>query len=75
MLEIIGRRWTGAILLAGSMGACRLGEYRRLISGISDSMPSQRLKELTSLRLLEREVVPTTPVQILYPRPQVDVSS
>jgi DNA-binding HxlR family transcriptional regulator len=66
MLEIVGRRWTGATLLAGTQGARRFGEYRRLVPGISDRMLSQRLKELESLMLLEREVVPTTPVQILY---------
>ncbi|GAB3466362.1 hypothetical protein GCM10027570_55540 [Streptomonospora sediminis] len=66
VLELIGRRWMGVILLAGARGAQRFSEYRRSIGAISDRMLSQRLKELESLGLLEREVVPTTPVQILY---------
>jgi DNA-binding HxlR family transcriptional regulator len=66
VLEFIGRRWVGAVLLAGAMGARRFGEYRRLVPGISDRLLAQRLKELEQHRLLVREVVPTTPVQILY---------
>ncbi|WP_207391318.1 winged helix-turn-helix transcriptional regulator [Streptomonospora litoralis] len=66
VLELVGRRWMGVILFAGARGAQRFSEYRRFIGGISDRMLSQRLKELESLGLLEREVVPTTPVQILY---------
>ncbi|SDG91172.1 DNA-binding transcriptional regulator, HxlR family [Sinosporangium album] len=66
VLDIIGRRWAGAILVAGTRGARRFSEYRRLITGISDRMLSQRLKELESLGLVERHIVPSTPVQVLY---------
>jgi DNA-binding HxlR family transcriptional regulator len=65
-LEFIGRRWVGAVLLAGAQGARRFGEYRRLVPGISDRLLAQRLKELTDYQLITREVVPSTPVQILY---------
>ena len=66
ILDIIGRRWTGPVLLASTRGARRFSEYRRMVTGISDRLLSQRLKELESIELLEREVIPTTPVQILY---------
>lgn len=66
VLEFIGRRWVGAVLLAGSQGARCFGEYRKLVPGISDRLLAQRLKELERYDLLVREVVPTTPVQILY---------
>jgi DNA-binding HxlR family transcriptional regulator len=66
VLDVVGRRWSGAILVASARGARRFGEYRRLVAGISDRMLSQRLRELESLGLIEREVIPTTPVQILY---------
>jgi DNA-binding HxlR family transcriptional regulator len=65
-LEFIGRRWVGAVLLAGAQGARRFGEYRKLVPGISDRLLAQRLKELEKYHFLVREVVPTTPVQILY---------
>lgn len=66
LLEFIGRRWVGAVLLAGSQGARRFSEYRVLVPGISDRMLSLRLKELEQSGLLRRDVVPSTPVQILY---------
>jgi DNA-binding HxlR family transcriptional regulator len=66
VLEFIGRRWVGAVLLAGAQGARRFSEYRKLVPGISDRLLIQRLKELEGHKLMRREVVPTTPVQILY---------
>jgi DNA-binding HxlR family transcriptional regulator len=66
VLEFIGRRWVGAVLLAGSQGARRFSQYRALVPGISDRLLSQRLKELETYGLVQREVIPTTPVQIRY---------
>lgn len=65
-LESVGRRWSGAILYAGVAGARRFGEYRRAVSGISDKLLTARLRELERQGFIEREVVPTMPVQILY---------
>jgi DNA-binding HxlR family transcriptional regulator len=65
-LEFVGRRWVGAILLAGVRGARRFSEYRALVEGISDRLLSARLKELESEDLIRRTVVPTTPVTITY---------
>ncbi|MEJ3747802.1 helix-turn-helix domain-containing protein [Actinomycetes bacterium KLBMP 9797] len=66
ILELIGRRWVGVILLAGAHGARRFGQYRALITGISDRMLTQRLRELERQDLIERTVIPSSPVQILY---------
>lgn len=66
LLEFVGRRWTGAVLSASTRGARRFSEYRHSVVGISDRLLSQRLKELESLGLVEREVIATTPVQVLY---------
>ncbi|TDC38045.1 transcriptional regulator [Micromonospora sp. 15K316] len=65
-LELVGRRWTGAILLAALRGARRFGEYRAAVTGISDRLLAQRLKELESDGLIERTVIPSSPVQIRY---------
>jgi DNA-binding HxlR family transcriptional regulator len=65
-LELIGRRWTGSVLQAAERGARRFGEYRAMINGISDRLLSQRLRELEAAGLIERDVIPTTPVQIHY---------
>ncbi|MEU3980685.1 helix-turn-helix domain-containing protein [Streptomyces sp. NPDC026672] len=66
ILEVVGRRWTGAILVALTEQPRRFGEFRQLIPGLSDRMLSLRLKELKAQKLLERHVVPATPVQVSY---------
>ncbi|WP_327036304.1 helix-turn-helix domain-containing protein [Micromonospora ureilytica] len=64
--ELVGRKWTAGILLAGILGARRFSEYRRHVEGISDRLIAQRLRELEAEGLIERQVVPTTPVLITY---------
>lgn len=67
LLELVGRRWTAAVLSAAvGGGARRFGEFRRSAVGISDRLLSVRLKDLERHGLLRREVIPGTPAQILY---------
>jgi DNA-binding HxlR family transcriptional regulator len=65
-MEFLGRRWIGMVLLAGQSGARRFSQYRAFVPGISDRLLTQRLKELEQRGLIERTVVPSTPVQIIY---------
>jgi DNA-binding HxlR family transcriptional regulator len=65
-LEVIGRRWNSGIMLAAVRGASRFSEYRAMVAGISDRLLSQRLRELEYEQLIERTVIPTTPVQVRY---------
>lgn len=65
-MDIIGKRWTGAIMLAVSRGARRFGQILRLVDGLSDRLLSQRLKELAGRGLLTRTIVPTTPAYSEY---------
>jgi DNA-binding HxlR family transcriptional regulator len=65
-IDIIGTRWTGPILLAGARGARRFKEYRAMVPGISDPQLTLRLKQLQERNLVERTVIPSTPVQITY---------
>ncbi|WP_166875603.1 helix-turn-helix domain-containing protein [Salinibacterium sp. ZJ450] len=65
-VELAGRKWVGAILLAGARGARRFSEYRTLVEGISDRLLAARLKELETEGLIHRDVQPTTPVSIRY---------
>jgi DNA-binding HxlR family transcriptional regulator len=65
-MEIIGRRWTGAIVRALLAGQVRFGEVRSTIPGISDRLLSQRLKELEADGVVHRDVRDTTPVRIEY---------
>jgi DNA-binding HxlR family transcriptional regulator len=65
-VELVGKKWTGGILLAGVRGARRFVEYRAMLDGISDRVLTQRLRELEAEGLIERTVVPTVPVLVQY---------
>ena len=65
-VEVVGRKWNSAILLAGVRGARRFSEYRESVTGISDRLLAQRFKELELEGLIERTVAPTTPVLVQY---------
>ena len=65
-IEIIGRRWTGAIVRRLLAGPSRFTELAESIPGISDRLLSERLKELECEGIVKRHVVPSTPVKIQY---------
>ena len=64
--ELVGKRWSASILLAMSRGATRFSEITEIVSGLSDRLLAQRMRELEQSGLVEREVIATTPVQIRY---------
>jgi DNA-binding HxlR family transcriptional regulator len=65
-VELIGRRWTGAILRAMMTGVSRFSELSGTVPGLSDRMLAERLKELEAEGIVLRTVVPVTPVRIEY---------
>lgn len=65
-VELVGRRWTGAVIQLLMHGRMRYAELRGAIPDISDRMLSERLRELESEGILERLVVPDTPVRVEY---------
>jgi len=65
-VELIGRRWSGAIIAVMMRGASRYCELRQGIPGISDRLLTERLKELERAGILSREVRPTRPLQVCY---------
>jgi len=65
-VELVGRRWTGAILRAMMSGVNRFSDISATVPGLSDKMLSERLKELESQSIVVRRVIPTTPVRIEY---------
>ena len=64
--ELIGRRWTGAIIWVLLQQRSRFASVREAIPGITDRMLSERLQELESEGVVERTVVPDTPVRVEY---------
>src|SRR5947209_17306184 len=65
-VELVGRRWNGAILQAVFAERHRYADIRCAIPGLSDTMLAQRLRELEAEGLLERRVLPTSPVAVEY---------
>ena len=65
-VELIGRRWSGDILRALLYGMHRYRELRARIPEISDRMLTERLKELESAGLIQRNVIPAIPVRVEY---------
>ena len=66
-VELIGRRWTGAIvavLLDG--GSLRFSEISHAVPELSDRLLSERMKELEARGLVERRVLPDTPARVEY---------
>jgi DNA-binding HxlR family transcriptional regulator len=64
--ELIGRRWTGAIIFVLLKSRCRFATLRVAIPEITDRMLSERLQELEQEGIVERTVVPETPVRVEY---------
>lgn len=65
-MELVGKRWSSAILMSVFLGAERFSEITASIPGLSDRMLAERARELEKADLLAREVIPTTPVQVRY---------
>jgi DNA-binding HxlR family transcriptional regulator len=63
---LLGKRWNGMILGSLMTGPAGFSEIRRALNGISDSVLSERLAELTAAELLIREVDPGPPVGVRY---------
>src|SRR5262245_29666029 len=64
--ELIGRRWSGAIIFVLLHARCRFATLREAIPDITDRMLSERLQELEHEGIVERTVVPETPIRVEY---------
>jgi len=65
-VELIGRRWSGAVIQLLLQGPSRFAELRSAIPDITDRMLSERLRELEEEGILLRRVIPETPVRVEY---------
>lgn len=65
-VELIGRRWTGAIIRTLMSGPHRFNELLTAIPGISDRLLTERLRELETEGLVKREVQPQSPIRVVY---------
>lgn len=65
-VELIGRRWSGAIIRVLLPGPRRFNELLAAIPGISDRLLAERLRELVAVGILARTVDGGSPVRVVY---------
>jgi DNA-binding HxlR family transcriptional regulator len=65
-IELVGRRWTGAIVRSLLDGRRRYSELVEAVPGISDRLLAARLRELESEGVVRRVVGTCTPVRVDY---------
>jgi DNA-binding HxlR family transcriptional regulator len=65
-IELIGKRWTGAIVDALLPEPLRFSEIAQAIPQISDRLLSMRLRELESEGIVKRRVFDGSPVRVEY---------
>src|SRR3954469_18491105 len=65
-IELVGKRWTGAILLVLMDGPLHFSGIRHLVPELSDRLLSERLKELEAEGIVERRVLEGSPVRVEY---------
>jgi DNA-binding HxlR family transcriptional regulator len=65
-IELIGKRWTGAVVRALMIRPARFNQLLAGIPGISDRVLTERLRELETEGLVERLVDPGPPVRVTY---------
>lgn len=65
-IELIGSRWTGALVRLLMGGRARFAELRDAIPDISDRMLSDRLRALAEEGIITRHVLPDPPIKVEY---------
>src|SRR5579862_585706 len=65
-VELVGRRWTGAILQVLMDGPMRFSEIGQAIPELSDRLLSERMKELEARGLVRRTVIAGPPLRVEY---------
>lgn len=65
-IELIGRRWAGAILWVLAERPHFFADLVQSVPGLSDRLLSRRLRELEAEGLIERSVHPGTPARVSY---------
>jgi DNA-binding HxlR family transcriptional regulator len=65
-VELVGRRWTGAILRVLMDGPLRFSEIAQAVPELSDRLLSERMKELEARGIVERTVIAGPPLRVQY---------
>jgi DNA-binding HxlR family transcriptional regulator len=65
-VELVGRRWTGAIVRVLMDGPLRFSEVCQAVPELSDRLLSERMKELEARGIVKRTVIPGPPLRVQY---------
>jgi DNA-binding HxlR family transcriptional regulator len=65
-IELIGRRWLGAIVRVLYAGPARFNEILAAVPGLSDRLLTERLRELEREGLVDRTVSADRPIRVSY---------
>jgi DNA-binding HxlR family transcriptional regulator len=65
-VELVGKRWSGAIIAVLRDGPLRYAQLVLAVPGLSERLLSERLKELELAGILARRVLPGPPVGVEY---------
>jgi DNA-binding HxlR family transcriptional regulator len=65
-VELVGKRWSGAIVAVLRKGPLRYAQLGLAVPGLSERLLSERLKELELAGVLVRRVLPGPPVGVEY---------
>ena len=66
-VELVGKRWTGAILAVMLQGgSMRFSEIAQAVPTLSDRLLSERMKELEARGIVERRVGGASPARVEY---------
>jgi DNA-binding HxlR family transcriptional regulator len=66
VFALLGKRWTGLIIVSLLDGPARFSRIVQLVPGMSERMLSERLTELLAAGLVTREVEDGPPVNVRY---------
>ena len=66
VFRLLGKRWSGMIIGTLLQRPARFSEVARAVPGISDSVLNDRLRELMSAGLIERQLADGPATAVLY---------
>lgn len=64
--DILGCKWSFALLQAVRQGVCRPGAIQRSIEGLTTKVLNERLRKLTRYEILQRYAYPEVPPRVEY---------
>lgn len=73
-LDVVGGKWKPIVLWRLSPGPRRFGELRRLVTGISEKMLIQQLREMEADGIVARKDYQEIPPRVEYSLTQLGVS-